>query len=413
MSCGGATHCSMASRFLGQPSRFLAILLLGSWPHVCAVSAAEIVDCVSINMGRLDVALARGSSTLRTVEMNEGDTLAFTFRADTRATGTITLVAGGREQRLLYGPDATQIAYTAERSGAVDFRFTTKGGKLATFVTTCTPAHGPGAMALDGLNVDMSVQSSFGATASKDSTATTVATPNTLTLEWLGGERPGKEAPAGAYGVKLNLQPALMIGVLAQFDQTSDPLLGPSALSDRLWQAGPVTSLQLGAGFSLNARAAWGPTDPVTGHPADRQTLDARLTSKQEAGPWHFSPSIGFAHVQERLGAAAEHSAVPSQDTVGSGRVDVKPEMAYRMEMGHSMYIEPKVMVGTVWNLGDAAIAGTAPRTQYETRHMAETGITFGTADGTKLQVGGGVQEGEAQSDNVWSGKMQLKIPLK
>jgi hypothetical protein len=44
---------------------------------------------------------------------------------------------------------------------------------------------------------------------------------------------------------------------------------------------------------------------------------------------------------------------------------------------------------------------------------MAETGITFGTGDGTQLQVGGTVQEGEARAESVWTGKVQLNIPLK
>ena len=81
--------------------------------------------------------------------------------------------------------------------------------------------------------------------------------------------------------------------------------------------------------------------------------------------------------------------------------------------MGHSMYIEPKVMVGTFWNLGDAATIGTATGAGLDPRHMAETGITFGAADGTQLQLGGGVQEGETRSDAVWTGRMQLNIPLK
>src|SRR5688572_22256997 len=118
MMCGGAAHCSTVSRFLDRTGRSLAVLLLGPWVHASVASAREAVDCASIDMGHLDVVLASGSSTLRTVEMHEGDTLAFTFRADTRATGTITLVAGdGREQRLLHGPHATQVSYTAERSG--------------------------------------------------------------------------------------------------------------------------------------------------------------------------------------------------------------------------------------------------------------------------------------------------------
>lgn len=421
MICGGAYY-SIARQLLGRPSLPITAFLFASLAHASVASAAETVDCASINLGRLDMALASGSSTLRAVEMSRGDTLAFTFRADARAKGTITLVAGdGREQRLLYGPTETQISYTAEQSGTVGFRLATQGGKTATFLTTCSPAiapdRNPDAAALDGLNIDMTVPLAFGATASKDHAATTVAAPAASGLQWLGAQQSGTEAPASTYGVNLKLQPAIMIGMLAQFDRSGgDPLLGPPALSDQAWMAGPVTKVQLGTGLSLDARVAWGPTAPgpyATGHGADRQTLDARLVSKQEAGPWRFSPSIGLSHTQERLGTVVAPSAdLPGQQTIESGRVDVKPEMAYRIDMGHSAFIEPRLMIGTFWNLGDAA-SGAALGAQHEARHMAETGVTVGASDGTKLQVGAGVQEGETRSDNVWSGRLQLNIPLK
>ena len=418
MVCGAAAQASIVRRFpawSGGSGRCLALLLLGSWMHVGIARSADSVDCASINVGRLEVAMASGSSTLRTVEMTEGDTLVFTFGADTRAKGTITLVASdGREQRLPYGPHATQVSYTAERAGMVRFRLATNGGKVATFVATCNPARGSGAMAPGGVSLDMSVPFSLGAPASQDRAASPVATLNPSPLQWLGGQQLGTEAPAGTYGVNLKLQPTLMVGVLAQFDQTDNPLLGPSALSEQPWLVGPVMSMVLGGGLSLDARAAWGSADPTMGHAADRLALDARLISKQEAGPWRFSPSIGFAHMQARTGTAAEHSAdAPGQSTVDSGRVEVKPEMAYRIDMGQSMYMEPKIMVGTFWNLGDAAKTGTAADAQHEARPIAETGITFGGADGSKLQVGGGVQQGETRSESVWSGKIQLNIPLK
>jgi hypothetical protein len=425
MGCGGAAHYSIARRFQEWPGWPAALLLLSLLAPGSAAVAAVTVDCASINTGHLDVALASDSNTLRTVEMNEGDTLAFTFRADARAMGTITLVTGdGSEQRLLYGPHATQVSYTADRPGAVAFRLATKGGKVATFVTICTPElaqstnaeRGSDTMALDGLNIDMSVPLSLGATTAKDGNAGAVATPRALDLQWIG-QQSATNAPATKYGVNLKLQPAIMIGMLAQFDQTGDPLLGPSTLSDQAWLAGPVTNVQLGGGLTLDARATWGPTDPglsAIGHAGARQTLDARLASKQEAGPWRFTPSIGLSRVQEKLGSSpVEQSAeLAGQQTVESGRVDVKPELAYRVDMSHSMFIEPKVMVGTFWNLGDASAPGIA-QSAHEARHMAETGITVGTADGTKLQVGGSIEEGATRADNVWSGKMQLNIPLK
>jgi hypothetical protein len=355
------------------------------------------------------VALASDSSTVRTVEMGQGDTLTFTFRADMRATGAITLVADGREQRLLYGPHATQVSYTATKAGAVRFRLATKGGKIASFITTCSPAHASEAMAPHGLKVDLSVPLTLGATASKDGPSTGVAAPSGSSLQWLSGAQPGKETTTGTYGLNLKLQPALTVGVRAQPDQAIDPLLGPPALSEQHWLAGPSMSLLLGAGLSLDAHAAWGAADPIAGQTVAQQRIDARLTGKQEAGPWRFSPSVSYAHAEARLGTVGE---VPGQQAVESGRIDVRPEMAYRIDLGGAVYIEPKLMVGTFWTLGDAAKTGTATG-GHDPRPMAETGVTLGTSDGTRLQVGGGVQEGETRSDTVWTGRMQLNIPLK
>jgi hypothetical protein len=366
-------------------------------------------------MGQLEVVPAWGPGTPRTVEMQEGDTLAFSFETATAVAGTIALVAAdGREQRLRFGPDATEVSYTAPQSGPVGFRLAAKGRRFATFVTTCGPTRGSGTTMPEDLSIDASLALLLGEMVWKDRLATSAASRGTSSLKWLGGEQSGKETPTGTYGVNLKLQPALMVGVQAQFDPVAHPLLGTPALSDRPWLAGPVTSMQLGGGLTLDARAAWGSADPLMGHAADRQTLDARLTSKQEAGSWRFSPSVGFAHLQEKLATAAEHAAdVRDQQTVESGRVDIKPEIAYRMDMGQSMYIEPKIVIGTFWNLGDAATASTATGAQHEARYMAEGGITFGAVDGTKLQVGGGVEEGPTRAENVWSGKVQVNIPLK
>src|SRR5690606_5099118 len=153
----------------GRLGRFLLILMVGVWAHASAASATEDIACASLNMGRLDVVLPRGSSERRTVEMNEGDTLTFTFRAQTRATGTVTLAAGDeRERRVPRVPHGTQVSYTAARSGAVRFRLATKGEKIATFVTTCNPAGGSSALALGGLNVDMGLPLSLGIDSAQD-----------------------------------------------------------------------------------------------------------------------------------------------------------------------------------------------------------------------------------------------------
>jgi hypothetical protein len=74
--------------------------------------------------------------------------------------------------------------------------------------------------------------------------------------------------------------------------------------------------------------------------------------------------------------------------------------------------MEPKIVLDTFWSLGDTATPGVATGAG-EARHLTETGVTFGDAEGTKLQVGGSVQDGDTGSDKVWTGKVQLSIPLK
>ncbi|HEX6002080.1 MAG TPA: hypothetical protein VFZ16_22210 [Hyphomicrobiaceae bacterium] len=339
--------------------------------------------------------------------MTAGDTLAFSFAADQAVAGDVTLVGGdGREQRLPYGPHTTQLSYTAEQSGVVDIRLGATSGKAPIFIMTCSPARSWGAMALDGGAI-------VAAAPVEDGTAPAPAPADASPLQWLGGVQAGQPPAKGTYGINLKLQPDVKIGVLAQFDQTSDQMVAPSALSDQPWQVGPTTSLKLGGGLQLDARAAWGSSDPIVGNAPERQTLDARLSSSQGAGAWRFSPSIGFTHVHERHATTDQLSAdVAGHQTIDSGRVDVKPEIAYRIDTGASTYIEPRLMVGTYWNLGEAATAEAAGL-EFAFRQVAETAITFGAADGTKLQVGGTIEEGDTHAENVWSGRLQLNIPLK
>lgn len=298
MICGGAAHCLLPTRPFGRRGRALALVVLVSCIPAGIASASEALDCASTNMGYLDVALASGSSEPRTVTMDAGDTLAFTLHAEGRARGAITLIEkDGRERRLPYGPGESQLFYTAEQQGPVSFRLSVEGGKVATVLMTCTPrtaetrdgSGGASTMALDGLHVDMSVPAASGAGAASSAgaaknqrVASPAPAPSAPDLKWIGGQQQaGAETPGGTYGVNLNLKPAIMVGMLAQFDQSADdPLLGPAALSDRAWMLGPVTNVQLGAGLSLDARAAWGPAangPGAVGHLADRQTLEARL----------------------------------------------------------------------------------------------------------------------------------------
>jgi hypothetical protein len=45
-------------------------------------------------------------------------------------------------------------------------------------------------------------------------------------------------------------------------------------------------------------------------------------------------------------------------------------------------------------------------------RLKAEAGATIEATGGTKLQAAGGVEEGEPGTANVWSGWLQLIVPM-
>ena len=68
--------------------------------------------------------------------------------------------------------------------------------------------------------------------------------------------------------------------------------------------------------------------------------------------------------------------------------------------------------IGTFW--ASTACRGSRPE-QPATVDMglkAEAGITIGATDGTKRWAGGGVEEVEAGTADIWSGRLQFSVPM-
>jgi hypothetical protein len=399
------------------------------------VHAAEERDCGAINQGYLTLVITSSTKAVRKVRLVKGDLVTLTIAAG--AGGSVTLPT--RTRPLLTGRAGTRRSYAALRSGDFAFRFASEGDAVS-FTATCTPAavrtariaadmsYFDGLLEEDpGSRIDPEALTSQPTALAKLNQASPPghakgeAANSKSGVHWDGTQnggatadaKPNAEAGPTNIGLKVKVQPAIMVGVLAQFDQ------GEAALpvtSDRNWLAGPVTSLHLGAGTSLDARAAWGPLEydaAAKSHGAERRLMDARLTSRQELGAWRFSPSVGLNYTQDRRETGLAAPEAIGLQTSGTGRVDVRPEVAYRVDMDHAMFIEPKVMVGPFWDIGDNAAAGSGASAHVDARLKAETGVTFGTTDGTKLQIGGGVEEGGPNALNVWSGRLRLDVPLK
>ena len=111
--------------------------------------------------------------------------------------------------------------------------------------------------------------------------------------------------------------------------------------------------MQVLPGLSLDTRTAWGQSEAdasASGHAGHRRIVDVRLAQKETFGAWRFSPSVSLNYLEERRSAPATETE--AAQTTGTGRVDVRPEVAYRFDLQNSMFIEPKAMLGGFWGIG-------------------------------------------------------------
>jgi hypothetical protein len=444
----------------------LSLLAAASTSLSAVASASERIDCAAVNMGALNADLAATASTVREVALEAGDRLVFSVRDHGGdAAGTVALVAGAPSPRkLLFGPSGT-ATYAAVRDGTFAFRFTRQGDSTAAFTATCTPASAsrgakdagsataprwanlppisgvelpevstdPAALNLPPRGDAMSLTAPSPTVPSP--TGRSLPKPPTgldARLKWEGNSQATTAAPSGSaptgdpaptttLGVKYKLQPQIMLGVLAQFDQASNAAFGASpSPPQQPWLAGPTATVQLAPGLALDARAAWGTgeasaLDHVAGiWTTERRLVDAKLASTQSFGAWRFSPSVTLNYAEEKPAGttAATHDPLAPR-TTGAGRIDVTPELAYRIEMPQAMFIEPKAAIGSFWDID--ALSRLAPRgpAHEDMRLKAEAGVTIGSTAGTKLEVGGGVEDGGPATPDVWTGRLQLSVPMK
>jgi hypothetical protein len=414
-------------------------------------------DCTAINGGSLNLALGDEQVGSRRVRLEAGDKLTFQFQTSDGSFGTVALLKGDTHGRLLLvGPAGTNAAFVAPESGAFDFRFARDGTEAATFRAACVPAHtahrAQGRVpqvaglpqsgleeahdievpALGEVAIDPGWPTKSEGRPAAPVPAVVPKDPDTG-LAFKMEPRDQSRVTTGLSGLQLDpaetgvnvgvnykLQPAIMVGALAQLDQSGDAMAGPSPnLAQHGWMAGPTAKVQFAPGLSLDAQAAWGQADSgdidvvERGPSLPRKAVSAKLSSTQTAGAWRFTPSLSVNRSWDTV-AVQDASATDMYLTtsVASGRVAVGPEIAYRLDLANAAFLEPRIAVGSFWGL-DAAAGPALHAGLAEMRLKAEAGVTLGVAGGTKFQLGATVEEGTASTPDAWSGRLQMSVPLK
>jgi hypothetical protein len=390
--------------------------------------AGEMPHCAAIEAGALNVQLGPAARTAeRAVMLKAGDTLSFMVHGADSAS--LALRAGdGPWQTLVADKASARSAFVAPGEGVLTLRFAARGGRRAALTVGCIPAavaDGAGLRTGDPVAAEATLEVPKAAPAEMPPAAEAApeavpprATGLALKLE---KREPDVAASGLDLGVSYKVWPSLMVGALAQFDQSTAHLAGlPLSFSDRAWMAGPTTTVQVAPGVALDMRAAWGAAemgatdaDPNAAS-AERRLLSARLANTQAFGALKLTPSISLNHMRETL-----HAAVPSPaeaalaQAIAAGRVDIGPELVYRFDLAPSVFVEPKAAFGGFWSFDSLSKLVPGAAAHADMRLKAEAGVTFGVTDGAKVQAGAAVEEGERASPDVWTGRLQLSIPLK
>jgi hypothetical protein len=441
----------------------IASIALGTAAAGGSVHAAGDGGCHAINNGALNVELEADGRATRAVTLEVGDTLTFNFDAPAGLLGSLELLKGpGAPRALLVGPSGTNVSFVAAKAAAFDFEFSKAGAEAATFAASCTPAGSARAgrpaaavrrsaklfggtsndaeylemVELAGIVLDAGVavpnrgDAAARSAAPVDAGALKHAGAVDLKMQWRGehsqsggpgGIEPGNAASGVEAAFNYKVLPEIMIGALAQVDQPNETMSGvPHAPAEQGWMAGPVANVKLAPGLTFDARAAWGvaegATDELSARTANtpRRTVSAKLANTQSFGPWRISPSVSINHYEAAsapaLATIHDHAVPYAADAYG--RVDVGPELAYRIELDKSGFIEPRAALGTFWDFGTLSRLAPGAAGHNDMRLKAEAGVTIGATDGTKLQAGGTVEEGEPGAANVWSGRFQLSVPM-
>ena len=427
-------------------------------------AAAETVStgCVAANRGVLNMRAAAGGNAWREATFDGGDRL--TIALSTPGTAAVTVSDPGGEARTLHSGRATSMTFVAPGKASLGFRLDADAESNAAIDIKCTPgaranaeraladrrraflaSRDPDRIRIDRAPTEAKAIDSFTPsvtdsalpremTASISLSELTAAMgqkgqPTTFDF-WFEGRhetydtvdmdarRNDGNFASVTFGSHYRLGPDIMLGYLAQFDQLGEYSRYSGGVSTKGWMAGPYMSVRFGHGVILDARAARGTTELAPDGvmldtvPADRILVRSTLRGERQLAGWTLAPSVGLSYVEDipKFRNTAFSEATP----VGTGRLDMLPEVKRRFDLDSSTYIEPRLAAGgflsfdDISRLAPGGVAAAAPDLHWK----AEAGVALGVKDSMSLQATGGVETGGQSAADTWSGRLRLNVPL-
>ncbi len=427
-------------------------------------AANTSAGCEAANRGTMNFSVDAAGTAGRQAALEQGELL--NLNISTRGTAAITVSGSDGVTRTLHSGRAAAIVFVAPSSASYDFRLDAGANERATLSVSCTSvaraaadralldrrkafltSRDPDRIRIDRpatppKPIDLENQTSGDGEIPREITTSISMSELAAAMKVGGKHEPGildfwfegrhltydtldmnARRADGSYSVmyfgsKYMLGPDIMLGYLAQFDQTDEGSRYGTGTSASGWMAGPYMSVRFGPGVIFDGRAAWGVAESLPNGvaidttPADRSLVRGTLRGNRQIGGWTVAPSVGMSYVQDT--PAFQEAALQDGGTAqpsGTGRLDVLPEVKRRFELDSTSFVEPRIAAGGFVPFDDVSHLGSVAQSP-DLRWKAEAGVAYGVKDSMNIQASGGVETGGPSAVDTWSGRLQLNMPL-
>lgn len=247
---------------------------------------------------------------------------------------------------------------------------------------------------------------------------------------WLEGQlatfnNSGQASFDGRFGVvylgaDYLVTPAVMVGVLVQYDDTSQrSAILDSTAEGAGWMAGPYAMVKLSPHLYWQMRAMWGQSSNTVGQPGsaanhfdgERWLLRSGLLGRWRFGDVEFRPSASVAYAEETANGLTDPPASSVHSALGQAKFG--PEFAYRYTLADGTLIEPRWSLQGIWNFDQevaGALAGNLAGPE-ELRGRVDIGLRAVASQGLDLDLSAGY-DGLGSSYRAVSGRVQVRLPL-
>ena len=225
-------------------------------------------------------------------------------------------------------------------------------------------------------------------------------------------------------GIDLRLNPGLVVGAFAQFDNTDeDDGTSNVVLDGNGWMLGPYLVARIHENFVFDGMLAIGRSEndltagAVTGSfDAGRLYAKGQLTGDFRHGDWHFTPHVAVHYFEEdHEGFADSGGNAYAGETVSLGRLAFGPEMSRQILLDGGLVVTPRIALTGLWDFDRTDSVNVASGLAIGTddfRARIESDLSIEMVNGSRLSGGVYFDGIGANAFSAYGGKASLRIPL-